>query len=145
MKKIFSIFIVLSILSISIVGTGSNSCDTCSKGRVTLTKSCHSQKKVVETKFCCTQDTSQDEKSCHTDSSFPNDCQICAHTDPPPAKIEASVNLKVDKKIVVAIPVTQHAFSNQIPPLGSSCIISTSSPPVIANCLVILEPIRLLI
>ena len=145
MKKLFSVFILLSVLSVSTLGIVANSCDSCRKGHVDSTTSCHAEKEEVKQKSCCSTKTQQSEKSCDMNSGSPNDCQICAHTDQPPAKIEASVNLKMDNKFVIALPETQNAFSNQIPPPGTKLSFSTYIPPITANHLAFLESIRLLI
>lgn len=145
MKKLFSVFILLSVLSVSTLGIVANSCDSCSKRHIDSKASCHAEKEEVKQKSCCSTETQRSEKSCDMNGGSPNDCQICAHTDQPPAKIEASVNLKMDNKFIIALPESQNAFSNQIPPPDTQLLFSTHIPPITANHLAFLESIRLLI
>ena len=142
MRKLFSVFIVLSVFSVSIWSLLAADCEACNSGHTT-SKTCHTVEKTVEKSNCCEQEQPVD--SCDMNNASPNDCQICAHTEQPPAKIEASVNLKMDKELVLAIPEARNAFSNQIPPPTVSSVILTESPPIVANHLVFLESIRLLI
>ena len=145
MKKIFLSFLAVCVLTVSVWGVVSSSCESCVSGHQDVSKSCHASEKMLEKSSCCSQKTQSPKNSCDMDNSNPSDCQICAHTDQPPAKIEASVNLKMDKELVLAIPEAQNAFSNQIPPPTVSSVILTESPPIVANHLVFLESIRLLI
>ena len=145
MKKTFVSILSICVLTVSIWGVVSTSCEACLSGHQDVSKSCHTSEKIVQKSGCCPQETKEPAGSCEMENSATNDCQICAHTDQPPTKIETSVNLKMDKKFVIALPEAQNAFSNQIPPPMKSVTFLSSSPPTIANHLAFLESIRLLI
>lgn len=145
MKKLFVSILSICVLTVSIWGVVSTSCESCLSGHQDVSKSCHTSGEMVQKSGCCPQETKEPAGSCEMENSAPSDCQICAHTDPPPTKIEASVNLKMDKKLVIAFPEVQNAFSNQITPPMECVTFLSSSPPIIANHVALLESIRLLI
>ena len=145
MKKMVLFLLTIYVVTSSVFVFSSPPCESCLSSHQDVSKSCHSVEKIVQNSSCCSLEVQSSSNSCVKDNPFLNDCQICAHTDQPPAKIEASVNLKMDNKFIIALPEAQNAFSNQIPPPDIQPSFSTYIPPITANHLVFLEPIRLLI
>jgi hypothetical protein len=142
MKKLLSTLVIVGILSVSISSLASNSCKSCMSGHADPSTSCHTEVSSTEKMDCHNQ---ADSDSCDMNDSGPMDCQICSHSSVPTAKIEAVTTVTMEKQLLGHPIAQQSHFSNQIPPPTFVIIQTTSPPPILANYLTFLEPIRLLI
>jgi len=143
MKKILPLLIIVYALIVSVNGASSQSCEACLSGHSDESVKCHNQTITRAEVPSCHSEKAID--TCDMNDTTPSDCQICAHSDVPTAKIESVTAMTMEKQFLGQPSAQESFFSNQIPPPTFIIRQNTSPPSILANHLTFLEPIRLLI